>query len=341
MNPRRGSTLALAGVLGLASLAVAPRQASAQLTSGPCSASPSSLSGADACQKALDLFAFVMPQVGVALAGGNPVLGEGGTLGGWGKRAISIRLSAVDGALPKNIVPIAVTGGAVASEFGAARSFVPVPTAEAAVGVFAGLPAGLTNILGVDALLGATYLPSLEENQLALTPATSNFAFTYGARVGVLQESSLVPGISVSYMRRKLPTMNVEYTPNDDAIRIRDLSSTANALRLTVSKRVAVLGLAGGIGRDEIESTASMSGSVRESVAGAPVTASVSLPNIRQTVTRNTAFVSASFGLAMLRVVGEVGWSSAGDAQSTTNRFGGRQANAGYRYGSIGLATRF
>jgi hypothetical protein len=312
----------------------------AQTTSGSCAASPATLSGADACRKALDLFAFVMPQVGVALSSGNPVLGEGGTLGGWGKRAISVRATAVDGFLPKNAVPIAVTGNAVASDFGAARSPIPVPTAEAAVGLFAGLPAGLTNVLGVDALIGATYLPTISENQLSLTPSGSNLALSYGVRVGALQESSLVPGVSVSYMRRKMPTMNVAYTPNDDRLAISDLSSTSNALRLTVSKRVAIIGIAGGVGRDEIESTASMSGTVRETVLGAPVTASVTLPNMRQKVTRNTAFVSASFGLAMLRVVGEFGWSSSGAAQGGLNRFGGRRANDGFRYGSIGLATR-
>lgn len=313
----------------------------AQTTSGACATSPATLSGADACRKALDLFGFVMPQVGVALSSGNPVLGEGGTLGGWGKRAISVRATAVDGFLPKNAVPINVTGGAVASDFGASRTPVPVPTAEAAIGLFAGMPAGLTNVLGVDALIGATYLPTVEEDDLSLKPSGSNLAFTYGVRVGALQESSLVPGVSVSYMRRKLPTMNVAYTPNDDQLTISDLSSTSNALRLTVSKRIAILGLSGGVGRDEIESTASMGGSVKETVLGTPVTASVALPNMRQKITRNTAFVSASFGIAMLRIVGEFGWSSEGDAQGGLNTFGGHRANEGFRYGSIGLATRF
>lgn len=333
--------LAVASTATLVTPTLRPHALAAQTTSGACAASPATLSGADACRKALDLFAFVMPQVGVALSGGNAVLGEGGTLGGWGKRAIAIRVTAVDGMLPKNAVPIAVTGNAVASNFGTSRTAVPVPTADVAIGVLPGVPAGLTNVLGVDALLSATYLPTVDENQLSLKPSASNFAFSYGLRVGALQESSLVPGVSVSYMRRKLPTMNVAYAPNDDQLRISDLSSTSNALRLTVSKRVALLGLAGGVGRDEIESAASMSGSVRETVVGVPVTAAVTLPNMRQKVSRNTAFVSASFGLAMLRVVGEFGWSSAGDAQGALNTFGGHRANEGFRYGSIGLATRF
>ncbi|HZF73263.1 MAG TPA: hypothetical protein VEZ51_07515, partial [Gemmatimonadaceae bacterium] len=36
----------------------------------------------DACQKAIDLFKYMAPQLGTAIAGGNPTLGQGGNLGG-------------------------------------------------------------------------------------------------------------------------------------------------------------------------------------------------------------------------------------------------------------------
>jgi hypothetical protein len=323
-----------AGVLAM------PARAEAQTTAGSCAVSPSQFSGADACRKALDLFSFIMPQVGVALAGGNPVLGEGGTLGGWPKRAVALRVTAVDGFVPKNTVPIRTQGASVASDFGAARTPIPVPSVDAAIGILPGIPAGLTNVLGVDAIVGATYLPTITQNDVDLAPSASNFAFSYGVRVGALQESSLVPGISVSYLRRRLPTMNLGYAPGNDTISIRNLSSTANSLRLVVSKRIAILGLSGGVGRDEIEGTASMSAAVNESVLGVPARASAALPNMRSKVTRNTTFVSASFGLPIVRIVGEFGWSSAGDLEPTVNAFGGRQTNEGYRYGTFGLAFR-
>jgi hypothetical protein len=314
---------------------------SAQTTTGPCTVSPAPLSGADACRKASDLFSFIMPQAGVALAAGNPVPGEGGTMGGWGKRAVALRVTAVDGRVPRNVVPISVSGQAVASDFGAQRAPVPVPSVDAAIGVISGFPAGLTNVLGVDALLGATYLPTLEQDEFRLAPASSSFAFSYGVRIGALQESSLIPGVSLSYMRRKLPVTNLRYASANDTIAIRDLSSTANSLRLVVSKRVALVGLALGVGRDEIEGTASMGAVVNETVSSVPVRASVALPDMRSKVQRNTAFVNASFGISILRVVGEFGWSAEGDSTPTLNTFGGRRANEAYRYGSLGLLVRF
>jgi hypothetical protein len=336
-------SLATAASVALA-LVAAGDQAEAQTTAGTCTTTLSGFNvsaGPDACTKARDLFAFMLPQVGVALSGGNPVLGEGGTLGGWGKRAVSLRVTAVDGFVPTNAVPIALQGPAQASNFGASRSPVPVPSVDAAIGLFAGLPAGLTNIGGVDLLLGATYLPKVEEDEFSVAPQSSSFAMSYGVRVGALQESSLVPGVSVSYMRRKLPTASLGYASGNDTIAVRNLAATSNSFRLVASKRIAIFGFAAGVGRDQMEQTASMNAVVNEPVLNVPTRASVQLNDLRNTVTRNTAFVNASFGLRMARLVGEFGWSGAGKDDPTTNTFDGRSANEGYRYGSLGITVRF
>ena len=319
------------------------REAGAQTTAGNCTVvSFSGLSGADVCTKARDIFAFVMPQVGVALSGGNPVLGEGGTMGGWGKRAVSLRVTAVDGFVPKNAVPLSLSGvRGPAANFGAARSPIPVPSVDAAIGLFAGVPAGLTNIGGIDVLLGATYLPEVSENGFSAAPQTSSVAVSYGVRVGALQESSLVPGLSVSYMRRKLPTTTLGYVSANDTISVRKRAATSNSLRLVVSKRIAIFGLAAGVGRDAIENTAGVDAVVNEITLNQQVRASVSLFDLRNSVTRNTAFVNASLGLGLARLVGEFGWSAAGDRDPTTNSFDGREANEGYRFGSLGITVRF
>jgi hypothetical protein len=318
---------------------------SAQTTVGTCSVGGfggfGGLGGQDACTKARDLFAFIMPQAGVALSGGNPILGEGGTMGGWGKRAISLRVTAVDGQLPNNVVPISLTGPAVSSNFGATRAPVPVPSVDAAIGLFAGVPAGLTNVGGVDILLGATYLPKVNEDEFSLAPQTSSFALSYGVRVGALQESSVVPGVSVSYMRRKLPTVSLGYASSNDTISVRNLAATSNSLRIVASKRIAIFGLAAGVGRDQLENTAGVEAIVNETVLGVPQRGQVTLNGLRQTTTRNTAFVNASVGLLMARLVGEIGWAAAGDSDPTTNTFDGRSANEGYRYGSLGITIRF
>jgi hypothetical protein len=315
----------------------------AQTTSGTCSTVVTgfnTFAGPDACTKARDLFAFVMPQAGVALSGGNPVLGEGGTMGGWGKRAISLRVSAVDGRLPKNVVPVSL-GAATSSNFGATRVPVPVPSVDAAVGVFAGLPAGLTNLGGVDLLLGATYLPSVDQDEFSIAPQTSSVALSYGVRIGALQESSLVPGLSISVMRRKLPTVSLGYASNNDTITVRNLAATSNSLRLVASKRIALFGFAAGIGRDQLENSAGVEAVVNETAFGVPQRALVQLVNLRNEVTRTTAFVNASIGVFAARIVGEFGWSAAGDTDPTTNTFDGRLANEGYRFGSLGVTIRF
>ena len=83
-----------------------------------------------------------------------------------------------------------------------------------------------------------------------------------------------------------------------------------------------------------------MRAAVNETVLGANRNSSVTLPDLRYTTTRNTAFVNASLSLLVARLVAEFGWSSAGTVQQTLNQFGGRQANEGYRYGSLGIAFK-
>jgi hypothetical protein len=107
------------------------------------------------------------------------------------------------------------------------------------------------------------------------------------------------------------------------------------------SKRIALFGLAVGVGRDQLENTAAVEAVVNETVGTVPSRALVLLAPLRNEVTRNTAFANLSLSLLIARVVGEFGWSAAGDADPMTNVFGGRQANDGYRYGSLGITIRF
>src|ERR1700716_1087732 len=55
----------------------------------------------DACQMAVDVFQFMAPQLGLALAGGNATLGQASTLGGLGHFSIGIRANFFEGDLPQ------------------------------------------------------------------------------------------------------------------------------------------------------------------------------------------------------------------------------------------------
>ncbi|MBL0171482.1 MAG: hypothetical protein IPP90_12240 [Gemmatimonadaceae bacterium] len=317
--------------------------AHAQGISPTCTVTPTAAgSAADVCRKASDLFAFVVPQVGVALAGGNHVLGEGGTLGGWGKRTVTLRVTAVDGRLPKNTVPLTLSrSAAVADDFGADRVPVPMPSLDAAIGLLAGLPMGVTNVGGVDVLLGVIGSSAISSGKFGLKPQGSRVALSYGVRVGALQESSFVPGLSVSWVRRKVPTLDLDYTPANDTLLVRNMSLTANTLRIVASKRFVLFGVAAGVGRDEIQGVSGLQAVVNEAVLGTPTRATITFPTLKETVRRNTAFVNASFGVPLARLVAEYGRSSAGTLRETLNAFGGRRANETYAYGSVGVTVRF
>jgi hypothetical protein len=157
MRGRLAAAAAVAAALCIATPTEARAQCVGVTTGGPPGA------GLDACVKATELFYFLAPQVGSALAGGNVMLGEGGALGGWGKRSLGVRATVVDGRVPSRVVPVAV-GGPVASDFGAQRGPVPVPSLDLAVGLLRGVPVGLTNVGGVDLLLSATAVPNLTED---------------------------------------------------------------------------------------------------------------------------------------------------------------------------------
>ncbi|MEP6779700.1 MAG: hypothetical protein ABJC26_07400 [Gemmatimonadaceae bacterium] len=292
----------------------------------------------DICQKVVDIFSFLSPQIGVALAGGNPMLGEGGTLGGPGKISASIHVTAVDGRIPKNSVQLSQTGAAVSSDYGAQRAPVPLPAVDAAIGLFKGMTVGLTNVGGVDLLVGAAYVPNVNKEPFSIRTEKKAYAFLYGVRVGILQESAAVPGMSFSYKERKFPTSNFAYTPNNDTLTIKGATLSSKSMRLVVAKRFVFIGFAAGVGRDEIEAKSEFSAVVNDFQ---PVSRlAIAIPSAQQKVTRNNVFGNLSFGLPTAQLVLEYGWSSAGTIQQTVNTFGGRQANEGYHYASLGFGFR-
>src|SRR6476660_993194 len=190
----------------------------------------------DACQKAIDLFQYMAPQLGTLIAGGNPTLGQGSTLGGLGHFSAGVRVNVLQGSLPQvqNVTP-AVTG-ATSTQFETKDQFLPMPTADLAIGVFKGVPLPLTNVGGVDLLVSASYVPEFNNSGVSVKVPNGSLKLGYGARVGILQESLLVPGISVSYLVRDLPTVNVTGTTGNDALFVNNLSLNTKAWRAVASK---------------------------------------------------------------------------------------------------------
>src|SRR5829696_3072013 len=149
----------------------------------------------DACTQAFDLYQFMAPQLGLALAGGNATLGQGGTLGGIGHFSVGIRANVFKTLVPDVAQFTQSTTGARQQELPTNSQFFGLPTADAAIGLFRGIPFGLTNVAGVDLLLSASYVPTFTNDNVSVTP-DKGLQIGYGARVGVLQESLISPGVS-------------------------------------------------------------------------------------------------------------------------------------------------
>ncbi len=293
----------------------------------------------DACQKAIDLFRYMAPQLGTALAGGAPTLGQGGPTGGIGHFSLGVRVNAVMGDLPQvQDVPLSVQG-AQRSTYPLKRQIIPLPTADLALGLFGGLPLGITSVGGVDLLVSASYLPEFEADNVKVEVDGSSIKFGFGARVGLLEESLLIPGVSVSYLRRDLPKIHMTARSGGDSLLVRDLDVQTTSWRIMASKSFFMFGVAAGGGTDEYESNTIVSARV---AARPPFTPAVTAGpiDIKQKMKRTTMFLDLSMNLPFFKLVGEVGQVSGGDVE-TYNQFDGSKADDSRTYGSIGIRLGF
>jgi hypothetical protein len=282
----------------------------------------------DACTQAFDVYQFMAPQLGLALAGGNATIGQGGTLGGIGHLSVGVG----------QFTPS--TTGAVQRELPTKSQIVGLPTADAALGIFKGFPLGLTNVGGIDLLGSASYVPKISgsgSDNVSVTPDKS-WQFGYGARIGLLQESIISPGVSVTFLKRDLPQTSIIGTIGSDSLRVLNATVKTTAWRVVASKSLIAFGIAAGIGRDKYDQSADIEGVVHTTVLGIPVTGRTSVPAsvTDQSLTRTNFFLDLSLNLPAFKIVGEIG-SVNGGTVNTYNSFAGGSADRSLVYGSLGL----
>jgi len=289
----------------------------------------------DACQKAIDLFKYMAPQLGTLIAGGNPTLGQGGNLGGLGHFSAGVRVNALQGSLPQvqNVTP-SVTG-ATSTQFETKDQYLPMPTADLAIGVFKGIPLALTNVGGVDVLVSASYIPEYSNSGVSVKVPNGSLKLGYGARVGILQESLLVPGVSVSYLVRDLPTLDVTGSSGGDSLYVNNLSLKTKAWRVTASKSLILFGLAAGFGQDKYDASTDVGAHVAARTIPPTPAANATPVSISQSLTRTNIFADLSVNLLLFKLTGEIGQVSGGTI-NTYNTFSGKQPADSRLYGSIG-----
>jgi hypothetical protein len=297
--------------------------------------------GQDACQKALDLLNYMTPQLGTLIAGGNATIGQGGTLGGLGHFALSVRANAMRASLP-DIQGAGVNyGTAQRTNYVTEGQWAALPVVDAAFGVFKGIPLPLTNVLGVDVLLNVSYLPELNHDPLSLTTPDGSFKIGYGARIGVLQESLILPGISLTYIKRELPRTTLIASweggavTSADTARLENFDVGSTSWRIVASKNLLAFSLVAGIGQDRYEASAAASYVVNDPIqryADGPI-------NYAFNVTRTNVFLDLTTNLGLLKLVGTVGGVSGGKIP-TYNNFD-TKADASRIYGSLGVRIGF
>lgn len=313
----------------------------AQAQAGDCPAATAGASATnaarDVCLQTKDLFQLFAPQLGISITGGNAILGQGGTLGGLGHFTLELRANGVMGDYPElTKFPPPRTSTPTAQVLPSKNQALGLPAVNGALGIFKGLPLGVTNVGGIDLLVSAFYVPSYDKDGLVVTPET-NLKFGYGARVGLLQESLLIPGISVTYVIRDLPTTTLSATQPNFTMTMQDLSVKTTAWRVVASKSLILFGVAVGGGQDTYDQSAKFSGSAQTGILLQP-TVNFGPFDLSQKMTRTNYFANLSMNLLLLKLVGEVGQVSGGEMTNPTfNTFSTGAPDDKRLYGAVGL----
>lgn len=270
----------------------------------------------DECAIVAQAVDAAQPQLGILMAGGNPILGTASTggvrLGLIPRVSLTGRVNVVGARLPD----IRELDGGEVDEF-----TLPAP----AVG--ANLSIGLTQGFSVAPMIGGfgaiDLLGSVSVLPLELVGddfGENAFSWGAGARVGLIRESFVTPGVSVSLMYRDLG--DVSFGDVCDASDDETTTCTGDgdfgeigfglsnwSARAAVSKRLLGLGLTAGVGYDQFDTDANLA---FRAPAGSPQQIyrfnDVAVDNDRW-----SAFLDASFTVLVASLVGEVGWMQGSD----------------------------
>ena len=331
-------TLAAAALLAAAPLA-AQNDIESVCTTVPVPA-------AEECAIVAQAVDAAQPQLGILLAGGNPILGTASTGG--------VRL----GLIPRvsltgrvNVVAARLPDIREAADGRADQFAVPAP----AVG--ANLSIGLTQGFSVAPMIGGfgaiDLLGSVSVLPLSLLEDFGDNAFSWGAgaRVGLVRESFVTPGVSVSLMYRDLGDVSFGEVCSGTEAPVGDNRSTCTttdddfgevefglsnwSARAAVSKRLLGLGLTAGVGYDKFDTDASFA----FRAPGPPVgTEQVYRFNdIAVDNDRWSAFLDASFTILVASLVGEVGWMQGSDPIEGFPSTSDFDAGEGTWFGSVGF----
>lgn len=309
------------------------------------------------CAQFVNSLTTVQPSVGIAFSGGNPVLGTGTTIG----KRLGI-LPRVSVSARANValadLPDLFRGGysneltALQPQLGTAP-VVGVPVAsvqgDVVIDLFDGISTGpmLSGVGSIDLLGSFSLLPKAEA--VGLSESITNYGA--GARIGILRQGLVTPGISVSAMYRVMNDIafgSIEGgDPGEFSADLRTLS-----VRGVVSKGILALDLAVGAGYDRYTSDVSVGWLLDCKLlecetyqpGGAEI---VGRFDGELTTSAWNVFGNVALDLLVLSIVGEIGYQKAVDGISvddledaelpSSRHLTAKDLGGGRLFGSIGL----
>jgi hypothetical protein len=260
------------------------------------------------CNAVIDGAEAFHPVLGVLTSGGTPVLGTATSLGGFGHLYVSARVNAT-----RVVLPDLSYGGSTTTVGAGDKLFFPSPVLEAAMGVFRGMRGGL---LALDLLGSAQLLPTTQIDNFSVAPGARRIGSValglgFGARVGILGETAVTPGVAVSVMRRNIPQLRYGDLGNGANLSFAtDLDATN--LRLTVGKRFSVLNVAGGVGWDRYTGDATVQ--FRNPTTGIPA----STIDVALSPSRTMGFANAGLDFQHFKITTEAGYQLGRDPHLVT-----------------------
>jgi hypothetical protein len=314
----------------------------------------------EACFAAVQAVVSAQPALGIAIAGGNPTSGSSG--GGGMRFGVLPRISAglrlnVVGVKMPDLIADQIGGevGRFSQQYGAPA---PAVGGDVSVGLTNGFSVspGLGGIGGVSLLGSATYLPF---DLLADDFEDLDLAYGIGARLHLLGESFVAPGVSLSMMRRSLQRVsfgdvcavgiqpvsgpeieNTEYGgcagPGDVGEFSFDLTDWSG--RLVASKRMIGVGAALGLGYDRYHSELGYGFRGDEPIPGTSLAPVFRVTEEQLDSERWTVFGNLSLSLLVATLGLEGGWQQGSAPITGFDTMGSDfDPRAGVWFGSLGV----
>ncbi|HRP07275.1 MAG TPA: hypothetical protein PLL69_02190 [Gemmatimonadales bacterium] len=198
---------------------------------------------------------------------GQPLLGPSGTTGGRGKIAADVRISASERRFP-DINSSSVAIHSQPDEPMSSTSERTITTsANAAFGLVRGMETGTGRYLAVDLLLSVVLRSPIAGIGNDAGSMFGRISPATGLRVGIVEESRMLPDITVSLERRMVPRQSYRWTEiaSDESREVTMHGNTSGSMtgwRVVAGRKFGNFALSGGYGRDSYKLTSNDSASI-------------------------------------------------------------------------------